>query len=52
MKYFHLQLQMDLDNIILSEVSQRRKDKYYFPYMWNLKNNTQKNLHTKQKQIS
>ena len=42
MKYFHLQLQMDLDNIILSEVSQRRKDKYYFTYMWNLKNNTQK----------
>ena len=28
---------MDLEIIILSEVSQKEKDKYDIPYMWNLK---------------
>ena len=30
---------MDVEIIILSEVSQTKKDKYYIIYMWNLKNN-------------
>ena len=29
--------QMDLEIIILSEVSQTEKDKYHIAYMWNLK---------------
>ena len=28
---------MDLETVILSEVSQTEKDKYYITYMWNLK---------------
>ena len=32
---------MDLEMIILREVSQTKKDKYYMiSFMWNLKNNT------------
>ena len=32
---------MDLEIIILREVSQKEKDKYYvITYIWNLKNNT------------
>ena len=31
---------MDLDIIILSEVSQTEKGKYMISHMWNLKNNT------------
>ena len=32
---------MDLEIIILREVSQKEKDKYYVvTYIWNLKNNT------------
>ena len=38
---------MDLEIMILSEVSQGEKDKYYITYMWNL---IQMNLFTKQKQ--
>ena len=30
----------DLEIIILSEVSQAEKGKYYIIYIWNLKNNT------------
>ena len=30
---------MDLENIILSEVSHEEKDKYNIIYIWNLKNN-------------
>ena len=40
---------MDLETIILSEVSQAEKDKY-FTYMQNLKKDIQINLFTKQKQ--
>ena len=36
--------QMDLEIIILSEISQTEKDKYYITYMWNLKNNTGSSL--------
>ena len=28
---------MDMEIIILSELSQKEKDKYDIPYMWNLK---------------
>ena len=38
----------DLEIIILSEVSQAEKGKYYIIYIWNLKNNTN-DIHTKQK---
>ena len=31
---------MDLEIIILSEVSQTEKDKYHITYMWNLKYDT------------
>ena len=31
---------MSLEIIILSEVSQKEKDKYHITYMWNLKNDT------------
>jgi len=31
---------MDLENTILSEISQTEKDKYCITYMWNLKNTT------------
>ena len=42
---------MDLETIILSEVSQMQKDiSYDATYMWNLKNMVQMNLFTKQKQ--
>ena len=40
---------MDLEIIILSEVSQRQIS-HDITYMWNLKNIIQKNLFTKQKQ--
>ena len=40
---------MDLEIVILSEVSQTQKDKYYITYMWNLKKMVQMNLFTKQK---
>ena len=42
-------IQMDLETIILSEVSQRQIS-YDFIYMWNLIKMTQKNLFEKQKQ--
>ena len=29
---------MDLEGILLSEISQTEKDKYYIIYMWNLNN--------------
>ena len=29
---------MDLESVILSEVSQTEKEKYHIPYMWNLSN--------------
>ena len=37
---------MDLEDIMLSEISQSEKDKYHVEYMWNLKNkiNEQTNL--------
>ena len=35
---------MDLENIILSEVSQTEKDKY-ITYMWNPKNNTNESIY-------
>ena len=43
---------IDIENIILSEVSQAEKDKYYVLSLiiQNLENNTV-NIHTKQKQI-
>ena len=31
---------MQLESIILSEVSQKEKDKYHITYMWNLKYDT------------
>ena len=31
---------VDLEIIILSEVNQTKKDKYYITYKWNLKNST------------
>ena len=40
---------MNLEIIILSEVSQTEKDKYDIVYMWNLKKRVQMNLPTKQK---
>ena len=36
---------MDLENIILSEVSQTQKDKHDTTYMWNLKNNTSESIY-------
>ena len=41
---------MDLEVIILSEVSQIDKDKYNITYMWNLKKIAKINLFIKQKQ--
>ena len=32
-------MDLDVNMIILSEVSQMEKDKYYITYMWNVKNN-------------
>ena len=40
---------MDLESIILSEISQTEEDKYYITYIQNLKM-IQMNLYTKQKQ--
>ena len=41
---------MDLESVILRQVSQTEKEKYYdIPYMWNLKINSANEL-TKQKQ--
>ena len=39
---------MDLENILLSEVSQQRQILYDIAYKWNIKNNTM-NLYMKQK---
>ena len=39
---------MQLEIIILSEVSQIQKDKYDFPYMWNLKYDTNETMKQKQ----
>ena len=36
---------MDQGNIVLGEVSQTDKDKYYTTYMWNLKNNINKSIY-------
>ena len=41
---------MNLEIVILSEVSQTEKDKYDIVYMWNLRKRVQMNLPTKQKQ--
>ena len=42
---------MDLEIIILGEVSQTEKDKYRdITYLWNLKKMIEMNLYTKQKQ--
>ena len=38
---------MDLDIVILSEASQRQKDKYDIAYTWNLKRRVQMNLQKK-----
>ena len=35
---------MDLEIIILREVSQKEKDKYDIAYMWNLKYNTAEHI--------
>ena len=35
---------MELEMIILHEVSQTEKDKYDITYMWNLKNNTNESI--------
>ena len=40
---------IDLEIIILCEVSQRKTNIIYITYMWNLKKMIQKNLYTKQK---
>ena len=44
---------LDLEGIMLSEISQAEKDKYcVITYMWNSKNKTKKEMNiTKQKQI-
>ena len=39
---------MDLEIVILSEVSQTQKDEYDTPFMWSLKKLVQMNLFTKQ----
>ena len=36
---------MDLEIIILSEVSQKEKDKYDITYIWNLKYNTDEHVY-------
>ena len=36
---------MDLEIIILSEVSQKEKDKYHITYMWNLKYDTNEHIY-------
>ena len=41
---------MDLEIIILSEVSQTEKDKYYISLMYRIKNAIQMNLVAKEKQ--
>ena len=35
---------MDLEIIIVSEVSQTEKNKYHISHMWNLKNNTNESI--------
>ena len=40
---------MDLESVILNEVTQRRKISYDVPYMWNLKRNDTNEL-TKQRE--
>ena len=40
---------MDLESVILNEVSQTEKEKYGIPYMWNLKKK-KKHEPTKQKE--
>ena len=39
---------MDLETVIQSEVSQKKKDKYNITYMWNQKKKVQMDLFTKQ----
>ena len=34
-----------VENITLSEINQREKDKYDITYMWNLKNNTNESIY-------
>ena len=41
---------MDLESVLLSEVSQTEKEKYHITYMQNLTKLIQMNLFTKQKQ--
>ena len=41
---------MDLESVILNEVSQTEKEKYGIPYMWNLKKKKKKHEPTKQKE--
>ena len=43
--------QMDLEAIMLSEISQTEKDQYhdYLTYMWNLKQNKTKQMNTQNK---
>ena len=41
---------MDLENIMLGEISQERQILYNITYMWNLRKITQMNIHTKEKQ--
>ena len=36
---------VDLESIMLSEVSQTEKEKYYITYMWNLKNYASKSIY-------
>ena len=36
---------MNLETIILSEVSQTQKDKYHITYMWNLQHNTNEHIY-------
>ena len=41
---------MDLEIVILSEVSQTEKDKYDITYMWNLKHDTNEHVREKDSQ--
>ena len=45
-----VQMWMDLESVMQSEVSQTEKDEYHISYTWNLKKRVQMNLFTKQKQ--
>ena len=39
---------MELQILILNEVSQKEKDKYYIAYTWNLMNSTNEPFHRKE----